>query len=303
MSDLRALKHRYLTYLETQWGGSAKMIENYDRYLERFLRFAKVKHPRDITEERVASFRLYLTKQPGANIGGEIASMKQRTQNYYLIALRMFLKYLIAEGYETLPPNGVQLAKLPRQSYDRISPTELACLRAAPDRKTIEGKRDHAILELLCSTGVRTSELCALSIEQIDLMSNEFLVGGTDQSSRTVYLSDTARAALSDYLQARTDDSPALFIRYGRKANNGSDLRIHARAVQRMLKHYTKIVGITSSVTPHSIRHTFADELIQHGADVRSVQTLMGHTSIYSTQVYRPNTKVQVPKTNKSPRQ
>src|SRR6056297_3495792 len=162
MSELRTLKQRYLTYLETQWGGSAKMVENYDRYLERFISFAKVKKPSDITAERVASFRLYLTKQPGAVVDGVSAPMKQLTQNYYLIALRMFLKYLIDEGFETISPLQIKLAKVTRRPLEIIAASELDRLRAAPDQKTIEGKRDQAIIELLCSAGLRISELCAV---------------------------------------------------------------------------------------------------------------------------------------------
>jgi len=276
MSELRVLKQRYLTYLETEWGGSAKMIENYDRYLERFISFAKVKKPSDITAERVASFRLYLTKQPGANTGGKVASMKQQTQNYYLIALRMFLKYLNGEGFETMPPLQIKLAKLPKRSLELITSAELDRMRAAPDQKTIEGKRDHAIIELLCSAGLRISELCALSRDDIDPAANEFSVPNARGVHRMVFLSDTARRAIAIYLQARKDSDRALFIRYGRKANDGGDLRIHPRAVQRMFKVHAASAGVTSTVTPHILRHTFADSLLQNGAGIRSVHALLG---------------------------
>jgi integrase/recombinase XerD len=288
MSELRVLKQRYLTYLETEWGGSAKMVENYDRYLERFISFAKVKKPSDITAERVASFRLYLTKQAGAKVGDKVSSMKQLTQNYYLIALRMFLKYLIDEGFETMPPLQIKLAKVPKRSLDLISTAELDRLRAAPDQKTIEGKQDHAIIELLCSAGLRISELCALSRDEINLAANEFSVPNARGVHRMVFLSDTARRAIASYLQARKDSDQALFIRYGRKANDGGDLRIHPRAVQRMLKVHAASAGVTSTVTPHILRHTFADSLLQNGADIRSVQALLGHTTVATTQAYRP---------------
>ena len=296
MSELRSLKQRYLTYLETQWGGSAKMVENYDRYLERFISFAKVKKPREITAERVASFRLYLTKQPGAVVDGATAPMKQLTQNYYLIALRMFVKYLISEGFETIAPLEIKLAKVPARSLTILPDTELNRLRAAPDQKTIEGKRDRAIIELLSSAGLRISELCALSITDVDFNLSEFSVESTRGNKRLVFLGDTTRTAISKYLQARADKHPALFIRHGRKANDGSDLRIYPRAVQRMLKAHATSAGITSKVTPHVLRHSFANELLQNGADIRSVHALLGNTSSSANCIYRPVSNPRIPK-------
>jgi len=296
MSELRVLKQRYLTYLGTQWGGSAKMVENYGRYLERFISFAKVKHPRDITAERVASFRLYLTKQPGATVNGRTAPMKQATQNYYLTALRSFLRYLQAEGFETLPSQQVKLAKLSRRVFDSISAAELNRLRNAPDVKTIEGKRDRAIIELLCSTGLRISELCALDISDVDLNKCECSITHARGGTRLVYVSNEARQMIKKYLQARDDQSEVLFVRYGRKANDGGDPRIHPRAVQRMLKARAAAAGITNVVTPHILRHTFADQLLKSGADMRSVQALLGHTTIEATRYYRPIANPQYPK-------
>lgn len=289
MSQLRSLKRKYLTYLATEWGGSAKMVENYDRYLERFLTYTKVTTPAAISAERVAAFRLYLAKQPGAKIGNTVEPMKQRTQNYYLIALRMFLKYLQSQGYETISAQQVVLAKVPKRSIDLISPAELDRLRAAPDLRTLEGKRDKAILELLCSTGVRMSELCALSVGDIDIIHREFVIPGTGNKNRNLFLSDAARQALRAYLKARTDTDTALFIRYGRKANDGGDLRIHPRAVQRMVKKYAAAVGITTVVTPHAIRHAFATDLLAHGADIKTLQVLLGHDCKTSTNLYTKN--------------
>lgn len=286
MSQLRSLKRKYLTYLATEWGGSPKMVENYDRYLERFLTYTKVTTPAAITAERVAAFRLHLAKQPGAKIGNTVEPMKQQTQNYYLIALRMFLKYLQSQGYETISAQQVVLAKVPKRSIDLISSAELDRLRAAPDLRTLEGKRDKAILELLCSTGVRMSELCALSVGDINITRPELVISGSGNKNRSLFLSDAARQALGAYLKARTDIDTALFIRYGRKANNGGDLRIHPRAVQRMVKKYAAAVGITTVVTPHVIRHTFATDLLAHGADIKTLQVLLGHDCKTSTDLY-----------------
>lgn len=284
--DLRGLKQQFLEYLEIERGRSVKTVENYDRYLERYFEFAKAKKPSDITETNVREFRMYLNRQKGSKVGGRTEPMKRRTQNYYLIALRAFLKYLRQRDVQALNPERIELAKVPERSLDLISSAELARLRAAPDTKTIEGKRDRAILELLFSTGLRISELCGLSIDDVDLTRDEFSVRGKGDKVRVVFLSGTAREALQTYLKARKDLDDALFIRYGRKANDGGELRIHPRAVQRLLKTYAAKAGITRKVTPHVIRHSFATDLLQNGADIRSVQALLGHASINTTQVY-----------------
>ncbi len=284
--DLHQLKRQFLECLEIERGRSVKTVENYDRYLERFFTFAKATKPADVSEEHIREFRLYLNRQPGTKVGGQMEPMKRRTQNYYLIALRAFLKYMNGRGVETISPERIELAKVPERSLDLISSAELARLRAAPDTKTLEGKRDKAILELLFSTGLRISELCALSIDDIDLTRDEFSVRGKGDKIRVVFLSDSARDAIRDYLKARKDLDSAMFVRYGRKANDGGDLRLQPRAIQRLLKTYAAMAGITRKVTPHVIRHSFATDLLQNGADIRSVQALLGHASINTTQIY-----------------
>tara|TARA_B100000508_G_scaffold140815_1_gene143607 strand:+ start:4607 stop:5521 length:915 start_codon:yes stop_codon:yes gene_type:complete len=286
MADVVELKKQFLEYLEIERGRSVKTVENYDRYLNRFFEFAKVTKPSAITEEQVREFRLHLNRQPGTKVGSRMEPMKRRTQNYYLIALRAFLKYLRKRGVESLNPERIELAKVPERSLDLISGAELKRLRAAPDTKNIEGKRDKAILELLFSTGLRISELCSLSIDDVDLTRDEFSVRGKGDKVRVVFLSDDARVALQGYLKARKDMDDALFVRYGRKMNDGGDLRLSPRAVQRLLKKYAAEAGITRKVTPHVIRHSFATDLLQNGADIRSVQALLGHASINTTQVY-----------------
>ena len=286
MHDLRELKRQFLEYLEIERGRSEKTVENYDRYLERFFAFAKVTKPKDVSEEHIREFQSYLNRQPGTKVGGRIEPMKRRTQNYYLIALRVFLKYVNGRGVETISPERIELAKVPKRSLDLISSAELSRLRVAPDRKTLEGKRDVAILELLFSTGLRISELCGLSIDDVDLTRDEFSIRGKGDKTRVVFLSDSARDAIKDYLQARKDLDGAMFVRYGRKANDGGDPRLQPRAVQRLIKTYAVMSGVSSTVTPHVIRHSFAVDLLQNGADMRSVQTLLGHASINTTQIY-----------------
>lgn len=263
-----------------------KTVENYDRYLTRFFDFAKVKKPGELKEEQVREFRLYLNRQNGTKVGGHFDTMKRRTQNYYLIALRAFLKYLRKRGVTSLSPERIELAKVPERSLDLISPEELGRLLKAPSDNSLEGKRDQAILELLFSTGLRISELCSLSIDDVDLSRDEFSVRGKGDKIRVVFLSEEAKVAIKNYLDARKDMEDALFIRYGKKAHVGEDARISPRAVQRLLKHYATKAGITRKVTPHVIRHSFATDLLSNGADLRSVQALLGHANIGTTQVY-----------------
>lgn len=286
MTDLVKLKREFLEYLEIERGRSVKTVENYDRYLERFLDFTKAKKPRDLTEEQVREFRLHLNRQPGTKNGKRVEPMKRRTQNYYLIALRAFLKYLRKREIESLNPERIELAKVPERSLDLISSAELKRLMNAPKTNELEGKRDKAILELLFSTGLRISELTSLSIDDIDMTRDEFSVRGKGDKIRVVFLSDDARKALQDYLKNRKDMDDAMFVRYGRKQNDGGDLRLSPRAVQRLIKKYAAEAGITRKVTPHVIRHSFATDLLQNGADIRSVQALLGHASINTTQVY-----------------
>ncbi len=280
------LKRQFLEYLEIERGRSVKTVENYDRYLTRFFTFSKAKSPQDVTEEQVREFRLYLNRQAGTKVGGRVEPMKRRTQNYYLIALRAFLKYMRRRGVSSLSPERIELAKVPERSLDLISAHELVRLLDAPALDTIDGKRDRAVLELLFSTGLRVSELCALSIDDVDLTRDEFSVRGKGDKVRVVFLSDDARSAIKTYLTARKDMEDALFVRYGKKANIGEDGRITPRVVQRLLKRHATKAGITRKVTPHVIRHSFATDLLSNGADLRSVQALLGHANIGTTQIY-----------------
>lgn len=284
--NLREAKRQFLEYLEIERGRSVKTVENYDRYLERFFTFAKVETPRELTEEHVREFRLHLNRQAGAKIGGRAQSMKRRTQNYYLIALRAFLKFLRKRAIPSLSPERIELAKVPERSLDLISGAELDRLLAAPKVDTLEGKRDCAILQLFFSTGLRISELCGLNTDDVDLTRDEFSVRGKGDKVRVVFLSDTAREAIKVYQAARKDMEEALFIRYGKKSHIGDEARITPRVVQRMLKYYATKAGITRKVTPHVIRHSFATDLLSNGADLRSVQALLGHAHIGTTQIY-----------------
>ncbi len=288
--SLHEYKRQFLEYLEIEKGRSIRTIENYDHYLTRFLDYAKIDEPGDLTETLVREYRLWLNRQPGTKQGRTTDTLKRKTQNYYLIALRAFLKFLRKRGVESLNPERIELAKVPERSLDLISPAELGRLMDAPDRNTLPGLRDSAILELLFSTGLRVSELCNLSQEDVDLSRDEFSVRGKGDKVRVVFLSDAAKDAIRAYLKARKDFDDAMFIQYGKNAKNddvkNKELRLTPRSVQRIIRKYATLSGITRKVTPHVLRHSFATDLLSNGADLRSVQALLGHAHIGTTQIY-----------------
>lgn len=282
MSDLHTLKTQFLEYLEIEKGRSVKTVENYDRYLSRFLEHTKVTSPSKLTEPMVREFRLWLNRQTGVS-----GDMKRKTQNYYLIALRAFLKYLRKIQIESLSPELIELAKVGARDLDLITHDELVRLMEAPaksgSRETAQVARDTAILELLFSTGLRVSELCSLS-RDIDLSRDEFSIRGKGEKVRVVFISPAAKKAVKEYLDQRKDLHDALFVSYGRGGKHIA--QITSRSVERIVKLYAIKAGITRKVTPHVIRHSFATDLLENGADLRSVQALLGHASITTTQVY-----------------
>ncbi len=288
--NIEKLKREFLEYLEIEKGRSLKTVENYDRYLKRFFEFSKINDPTKITDDKVREFRLWLNRQQSSN--GE--TLKKKTQNYYLIALRVFLKYLAKRDVSSLSPDKIELAKVGERSLDLISHDELIRLMKAPDTRDTKGLRDKAILELLFSTGLRVSELCSLN-NDIDLKKDEMAVRGKGDKIRVVFLSDTAKSAVKKYLKARKDMEEALFVSHGKKEAK----RLNPRAVQRLVKHYAVKAGITKKVSPHVIRHSFATDLLQNGADLRAVQMMLGHANIATTQVYTHITDKQLREVHK----
>ena len=277
-SDLQSLKTQFLEYLEIEKGRSVKTVENYDRYLTRFFAHAKITAPSKLTETLVREFRLWLNRQPGVS-----GDMKRKTQNYYLIALRAFLKYLRKLGIESLSPEKIELAKVGGRDLDLITADELNRLMKAPVGNELSALRDRAMLELLFSTGLRVSELCSLD-RDLDLSRDEFSVRGKGDKVRVVFLSPSAKKAIKEYLDKRGDVEGALFISYGRASKKSQS--ITPRSIERIVKRYAIRAGITRKVTPHVIRHSFATDLLEGGADLRSVQALLGHANIATTQVY-----------------
>lgn len=276
--DLTGYKREFLEYLEITKGRSLKTIENYDRYLTRFLTFSKLSVPTGITDRVVNEYRLYLNRLPALD-----GSMKKKTQNYHLIALRAFLKFLAKRDVKSLQPEKIELSKVPERSLDLITAAELERLMKAPTGNELKALRDRAMMELLFSTGLRVSELCALN-NDIDLTRDEMSVRGKGEKVRVVFLSPTAKSAVSAYLEARKDMEEALFVNYGR--GKRAPTRLTSRSVELIVKHYAIKAGITKKVTPHVIRHSFATDLLENGADLRSVQALLGHANIQTTQVY-----------------
>lgn len=277
------MKRQFLEYLEIERGRAVKTIENYDHYLSRFFEYATIKDTSEITEEKVREFRLWLNRQPGTNKD----SMKRRTQNYYLIALRAYLKFLRKRDIPSLSPEKIELAKVPERHLDLISSVELDRLLKATDGEGEKALRDKAILEMLFSTGLRVSELCSLDSD-IDLSRDDFPIRGKGDKVRVVFLSDAAKEATRAYLKARTDMEPALFVSTARSTETKKRIptRLTPRSIELLIKTYATKAGITKKVTPHVMRHSFATDLLSNGADIRSVQALLGHASINTTQIY-----------------
>jgi site-specific recombinase XerD len=297
MNSINKLKNEFLEYLEIEKGRSLKTVENYDRYLRLFLEFSHAKNTQDVSDETVRQYRLWLNRRVAEN--GQ--PLKKITQNYYLIALRSFLKYLGRRGIPCLAPERIELAKVGGRELELISSGELDRLLNSPTGNDEKVLRDKAILELLFSTGLRVSELCNLDRDSINLSRDEFTVRGKGEKVRLVFLSDRAREAIKVYLTKRdsvgqkvnqvADTSDALFVGL---SNRGRSDRLTPRSVERMVKYYTIKSGISKKVTPHTIRHGFATDLLQNGADIRSVQIMLGHANVSTTQIYTHITDKQL---------
>lgn len=284
---LNDLKRQFLEHTEIEKGRALNTISNYERYLDLFLTHTKLTDPEDITEEVLREYRLWLNRQSTGNNKSTGATLTKKTQNYYLIALRAFLKYMAKRNIKTLSAEAIELAKVPERSLDLISVDELKRLFDAPNNeKNPEKKaRDKAILELFFSTGLRVSELCALT-QEIDLRSDELSVRGKGGKVRVVFLSDEAKKCIKEYLTLRKDMDDALFVKVGNEKAKKENEGLTRRSIERIVKHYAIKAGISKKVTPHVIRHCFATDLLRNGADLRSVQMLLGHSNIATTQIY-----------------
>lgn len=298
--NLRQLKTQYLEYLEIEKDRSQKTVENYDHYLERFLKWAEIGSPGEITDELVRNYRLFLNRQTDER--GK--PLKKITQNYHVIALRNFLKYLAKRDIKTLAAEKIELGKTARQEVEFLEAEEVDRIFEAASGAGLKSLRDRAILELLYSSGLRVSELVNLNRDQVNLKTQEFSVRGKGGKIRVVFISDRAKDALERYLGKRPDIDPAIFARIGLKHIEGkkqsSNLRITPRTVQRIVKYYALKAGIVKDVHPHTLRHSFATDLIQNGADIRSVQEMLGHSSVTTTQIYTHVTNRQLKEVHKA---
>ena len=282
---LSKTKTDFLEYLEIEQNRSQKTIANYDHYLTRLLDFAGEIQVKDIDSELVRKWRLWLNRL-GTNTSDEL---QKSTQNYHLIALRSFLKYCAKRDIPALAPNKIELARTVRKQVTFLTPEELGRMFEQTDTQKLAGVRDRAILELLFSSGLRVSELVGLDRDHINLKRREFTVRGKGQKDRPIFISDTAAEWLQKYIDERQDTTKPLFVRYSgsKKVDlSGNFHRLTARSVQRLVARYALLAGITKHVSPHSLRHSFATDLLMNGADLRSVQALLGHSNIATTQIY-----------------
>ncbi|OGE14385.1 hypothetical protein A3F00_05170 [Candidatus Daviesbacteria bacterium RIFCSPHIGHO2_12_FULL_37_11] len=289
---LASLVTDFLEYLELERNASQLTIRNYDHYLKRFLEFARLAkrvgeiEPKDIDLSLIRKYRLYLarwadpvTKKP----------LKRITQNYFMIALRAFLRYLARVDVETLSPEKVELGEVDPRPLKILDDVQLKQLINSPDTASINGIRDRALLETLFSTGLRVSELAKLNRDTINLGRREFSIVGKGGKERVVFLSDAAAEWIKKYLSIRKDTFKPLFIRFQGKVDleeSGESMRLTTRSIERIIEKYVKKTGISVKATPHTLRHSFATDLLINGADIRSVQEMLGHSNISTTQIY-----------------
>jgi len=288
----------FLEYCELEKQRSQQTIQNYGFYLHRFVAFAQehgAKHPKDINQDLVRKYRLWLNRQ--TNRQGE--SLKANTTNYHLVALRSWLKYLAKRDVPTMAPEKIELGKTAQRQVEFLDGQSLVDFLEAP-LKSKQGKilmvRDKAIIETLFSAGLRVSELVSLKRDNINLKKDEFTVRGKGQKLRVCFLSNAAKHWLKQYFDLRKDDSPFLFLRHDRAAKRTAEdpLPLTPRSVQRLVEKCARAAGITKRITPHTLRHSFATDLLMNGADIRSVQAMLGHSSITTTQIYTHITNQQL---------
>jgi len=275
----------YVEHLEVEGGRSARTAENYTLYLERFVEFSENIEVEKITTEMVRKYRLWLNRYKNNN-DDELATI---TQSYHLIALRGFLAYLSKRDIPSLSPEKIELPKITRKQVTFLNYDEIERLLEQIDTSTDTGLRDRALVELLFSSGLRVSELVNLNRDHINTKRREFMVRGKGQKDRPIFISESAASHIDAYLAARMDNLPPLFLSYSRNNvvdNSGDFRRLTARSVQRIVTRYARLAGITKHVSPHTMRHSYATDLLMNGADLRSVQAMLGHSNISTTQIY-----------------
>jgi site-specific recombinase XerD len=303
IEELPRLADDFLEYLEIEKNCSKLTIRDYRHYLEIFLAWYKdtipVKKLEDLELSDIRKYRVYLSNKTDDKGAG----LKRVTQNYYIIALRSFFRFLIKNDYKTLEPSKIDLPKTESRSLKFLEREQVDRLVTSADTSKEEGLRDRAIMELLFSTGLRVSELVSLNREQINLDRKEFGIIGKGRRSRIVFVSDRAADWIQKYLNVRKDNFKPMFIRYSGaviEENNGERMRLTPRSVERIVKKYVKQARIPVDATVHTLRHSFATDLLTNGADLRSVQEMLGHKNIATTQIYTHITNKQLREVHKS---
>lgn len=283
---LKELALQYLEYLEIEKNRSQRTIRNYSIYLNRFLDFAKISKLSEITPPLIRRYRIYLNRYQDEK--GK--PLKKVTQNHHLIVLRNFLRHLQREGHKVINFDSIELMDAEAKEIPALNREKLLELLNAPNISTKKGLRDKVILETLFSTGMRVSELATLNKDHIDLKRREFSVVGKRRKVRLVFISDRAADVLDKYLKSRGDHFKPLFIRYGGKKptpeTSDEEMRLSVRSIQSIVEKYARQCGFSINVTPHVLRHTYATDLLLAGADLRSVQELLGHSDVSTTQIY-----------------
>ena len=276
----------FIESIEVEGGRSKKTAENYTLYIERFIEFAGDIKVSEISYELVRKYRLWLNRYEnynGVNLG-------KSTQAYHLIALRRLLTYLSKRNIKSLEPTKIELPKMTKPQVNFLHYEEVERLLGVIPQDTELDLRDRAILELLFSSGLRVSELINLNRDHINTKRREFSVRGKGNKDRPIFISKTATQHIDNYLKSRKDNLSPLFINYSKRCTtpslDGNYRRLTARSVQRMIEKYARLAGITKKVSPHTMRHSFATDLLLNGADLRSVQSMLGHASISTTQIY-----------------
>lgn len=289
------LLKEYLDYLEIEKNRARKTGENYQRYLKKFFEVEGIKTEGDITVDRVRNFRLHLARSSN----GRGAGFEKSTQSYYIIALRNFLKYLAKNDYKVLSADKIELPKVPQRQIEVIEYDELERLLNAVSGEDVKGLRDRAILEVLFSTGLRISELCSLN-RYMDFDRGEVTVRGKGNKLRVVFLDERSVRAIKNYLDKRGDADEAMFVSYTKAKSPKMIGRVVPRTVQRLVDYYSRKAGIAKKVHPHMLRHSFATDLLINGADLRSVQEMLGHANISTTQIYTHITNKELKEVHQS---
>ena len=287
-TELERFAKEFLEHLEIEMNRSPRTLSSYAQALTAFFEWGDIHTATEMTAEKIRQYRLHLNRK----LTRQNTTLKRSTQAYHAIVLRTFLKYLSKHDVSALAPEKIEIGKVPERQVDFLEYEEVERLLAGPAGDSHRARRDRAILELLFSAGLRVSELTGLDRDQVNLGKDEFSVRGKGSKLRIVFLSPSAKDAIAEYLKHRTDIDPALFISHPKKGlvnkKNATreTLRLTPRTVERLVKHYAKKAGILKDVHPHTLRHSFATDLLRNGADIRSVQAMLGHAAITTTQIY-----------------